>query len=62
MLLTVIVLACSFGGSGMSHLQVIPAFAKDHLNSGAYETGLLLLASGIGSVIDNLCLTLMDRA
>ena len=61
-LLTVIVLACSFGGFGMSHLQVIPAFARDQLNSGAYEAGLLLLASGIGSLIGNLSLTFMSRA
>ncbi len=61
-LLTVIVLACSFGGFGMSHLQVIPAFAKDQLDSGAYEAGLLLLASGIGSLIGNLSLTFMSRA
>ena len=61
-LLTVIILACSFGGFGMSHLQVIPAFAKDQLGSGAYEAGLLLLASGIGAVIGNLCLTFMGRA
>ena len=61
-LLTVIVLACSFGGFGMSHLQVIPAFAKDQLDSGAYEAGLLLLASGIGSLIGNLSLTFMNRA
>ena len=61
-LLTVIVLACSFGGFGMSHLQVIPAFARDQLDSGAYEAGLLLLASGIGSLIGNLSLTFMGRA
>ena len=61
-LLTVIVLACSFGGFGMSHLQVIPAFAIDQLGSGAYEAGLLLLASGIGSLIGNLSLTFMGRA
>ena len=61
-LLTVIILACSFGGFGMSHLQVIPAFAQDQLGSGAYEAGLLLLASGIGSLIGNLSLTFMGRA
>ena len=61
-LLTVIVLACSFGGFGMSHLQVIPAFAIDQLGSGASEVGLLLLASGIGSLAGNLSLTFMDRA
>ena len=62
LLLTVIVLACSFGGFGMSHLQVIPAIAKDQLGSGAYEAGVLLLASGIGSLIGNLSLTFMGRA
>ena len=61
-LLTVIVLACSFGGFGMSHLQVIPAFAQDQFGSGASEAGLLLLASGIGSLIGNLCLTFIGRA
>ena len=60
-LLTVIVLACSFGGFGMSHLQVIPAFAREQLGSGASEAGLLLLASGIGSVIGNLSLSFMGR-
>ena len=60
-LLTVTVLACSFGGFGMSHLQVIPAFAKEQLGSGAYEAGLLLLASGIGSLIGNISLTFMAR-
>ncbi len=62
MLLTVLVLACSFGGFGMSHLQVIPAFAKDELNSGASEVGLLLLGSGIGSLAGSLSLTFMNRA
>lgn len=61
LLFTVIVLACSFGGFGMSHLQVIPAFARDQLGSGASEAGLLLLASGIGSVIGNLSLSFMER-
>ncbi len=61
-LLTVIVLACSFGGFGMSHLQVIPAFAKDQLGSDATRAGLLLLASGIGSLVGNISLTFMNRA
>ena len=60
-LLTVIVLACSFGGFGMAHLQVIPAFAKDQLGSEATQAGVMLLASGIGSLIGNLCLTFMHR-
>ncbi len=61
-LLTVIVLTCSFGGFGMSHLQVIPAFAKDQLGSDATQAGLMLLASGIGSLIGNLLITFMNRA
>ena len=61
-LLTVIVLACSFGGFGMSHLQVIPAFAKDQLSSDATRAGVLLLASGIGSLAGNIALTFMNRA
>ena len=36
-LLTVIVLACSFGGFGMSHLQVVPVFAKDQLGADATQ-------------------------
>ena len=60
-LLTVIVLACSFGGFGMSHLQVVPVFAKDQLGSDATRAGLMLLASGIGSLIGNFALTFMNR-
>ncbi len=60
-LLTVIVLTCSFGGFGMSHLQVIPAFAKDQLGSDATRAGMLLLASGIGSLAGNIAITFMHR-
>lgn len=60
-LLTVIVLACSFGGFGMSHLQVVPVFAKDQLGSDATRAGLMLLASGIGSLVGNIALTFMNR-
>ena len=62
MLLTVLILACCFGGFGMAHLQVIPAFAKEMLDSDASDVGLLLLGSGIGSLIGSLSLTLMHRA
>ena len=62
MLLTVLVMACCFGGFGMAHLQVIPAFAKEQLDSGASEVGLLLLGSGIGALTGSLSLTLMHRA
>lgn len=60
-LLTVIVLACSWGGLGMSHLAALPAFAQEHLGADAYRAGLLLLASGVGSLIGNLSITLMGR-
>ena len=62
MLMTVLVMTCFFGGFGMAHLQVIPAYAKDMLDSGASEVGLLLLGSGIGALIGSMTLTLMHRA
>ena len=62
MMLTVLVMTCVFGGFGMAHLQVIPAFAKEQLDSGASEVGLLLLGSGIGALIGSMTLTLMHRA
>ena len=46
MLLTVLVITCFFGGFGMAHLQVIPAFAKEQLDSGASEVGLLAVGFG----------------
>ena len=61
MLLTVLVVTCFFGGFGMAHLQVLPAFAKEMLDSSASEVGLLLLASGIGALAGSLTLTLMHR-
>ena len=60
-LLTVIVLACSWGGFGMSHLAALPAFAQDQLGADAYQAGLLLLASGVGSLLGNLSITFMGR-
>ena len=54
LVLTVIVITCSFGGFGMSHMQVIPAMAKEVLGTGAAGVGLLLLASGVGSLIGTL--------
>ena len=62
MLLTVLVLACAWGGFGMSHLAVIPAFSKEHLGTEASGAGLLLLASGLGSLAGNLLITFMHRA
>ena len=60
-LLTVIVLACSWGGLGMSHLAALPAFAQEHLDADAYRAGLLLLANGVGSLLGNLSITFMGR-
>ena len=61
-LMTVLVMTCFFGGFGMAHLQVIPAFAKEQLDSGASQVGLLLLGSGVGALIGSLTLTFMHRA
>ena len=61
-LLTVLVLACAWGGFGMSHLAVVPPFAKEHLGTEASGAGLLLLASGLGSLAGNLLITFMHRA
>lgn len=57
--LTVIVITCSFGGFGMSHQQVIPAMAKDVLGAGAAGVGLLFLASGMGSFLENFLLPII---
>ncbi len=57
--LTVIVITCSFGGFGMSHLQILPAMAKETLGVGAAGVGLLYLASGIGSLTGNVLLPLL---
>ena len=56
MIFTVIIITCAFGGFGMSHMQVVPAIAKDTLGVGAADIGLLFFASGIGSLIGSLCL------
>ena len=57
--LTVIIITCSFGGFGMSHLQILPAMAKETLGVGAAGVGLLYLASGIGSLTSNVLLPLL---
>ena len=61
-ILTVIIITCAFGGFGMSHLQVIPAMAKDALGTGATGVGLLFLASGLGSLIGSLLVPIISRA
>ena len=59
--LTVIVITCTFGAFGMAHLQVLPAIAKDVLGAGAADVGLLLLGSGIGSLIGSMLLPFIGR-
>ena len=60
--LTVIVITCSFAGFGMSHMQVVPAMAKDVFETGAAGVGLLFLASGIGSLFGTLLVPLIGNA
>tara|TARA_B100001765_G_scaffold150021_1_gene96165 strand:+ start:52 stop:1326 length:1275 start_codon:yes stop_codon:yes gene_type:complete len=62
MILTVIIITCAFGGFGMSHMQVVPAIAKDTLGAGAADIGLLFFASGIGSLVGSLCLPAIEKA
>ena len=61
LLLTLMIVTLSFGGFGMSHLQVIPAFFRDVFGDDATRAGLLLTASGIGSFIGSMSLTFMNR-
>lgn len=59
--LSVMVTTCAFGGFGMSHNQVIPAFAKDVFGNTAGGVGLLLMASGIGAFIGSIILPMLNR-
>ena len=61
MVLTVIVITCAFGGFGMSHMQVVPAMAKDVLGTGAAGVGILFLGSGIGSFAGSVFLPVIGR-
>ncbi|PKB84361.1 MAG: hypothetical protein BZY88_00025 [SAR202 cluster bacterium Io17-Chloro-G9] len=54
--LTVIGMGFAMGFFGMPYMYVLPAFAKDVLNVGAVETGFLLAAAGIGSLLGALAL------
>ena len=62
MVLTVIIITCAFGGFAMSHMQVVPAMAKDILGAGAAEIGLLFLGSAIGSLVGSMILPAISRA
>jgi len=61
-ILTVIIITCAFGGFGMSHMQVVPAMAKDVLGTGAAGVGLLFLGSGLGSLAGSILLPAISRA
>ncbi len=62
MVLTVIIITCAFGGFAMSHMQVVPAMAKDVLGAGAGEIGLLFLGSAVGSLVGSMILPAISRA
>ena len=55
-LYTVIGMTLAFALFALSFRQVMPAFTKEVLEIGAGETGLLLLAVGLGSLLGNLIL------
>ncbi len=55
-LYTVIGMTLAFAFFALSFRQVMPAFSKEMLEIGPGETGLLLLAVGLGSLLGNLIL------
>lgn len=55
-LYTVIGMILALAFFALSFRQIMPAFSEDVLNVGAGETGLLLLAVGLGSLLGNLVL------
>ena len=57
--LTVIGIGFCIGFFAFPHIQVLPAFAKDVLDAGAGEAGLLLMAAGLGSLFGSLALAAM---
>jgi len=54
--LTLIVMGYTFGFFGLPHLQVMPAYAKEALGVGAGGAGLLITASGVGSLLGSIVL------
>ncbi|MFQ6030656.1 MAG: MFS transporter [Dehalococcoidia bacterium] len=50
---TVIGMGMAFGFFGMPYIQLMPAFAKEVLGLGAAGAGLLLTATGVGSLVGN---------
>ena len=59
---TVIGMGFAFGFFGMPHIQVMPAFAREALGSGAGEAGLLITAAGVGSLLVNIVLAALGNA
>ena len=57
--LTVIGIGFAVGFFAFPHIQVMPGFAKDVLDAGAGEAGLLLTAAGVGSLIGSIALAAM---
>ena len=57
--LTVIGIGFAVGFFAFPHIQVLPGFAKDVLDAGAGEAGLLLTAAGVGSLIGSIALAAM---
>ena len=53
---TAITIGFAMGLFGMPYQQVLPAFAKDVLGSGAGEVGLLMTGAGVGSLIGTVIL------
>ena len=58
----VISMGFAFGLFGASYMQVLPAFAKEVLDSNAGEVGLLIAASGVGSLLGSLVLASLGNS
>ena len=58
------VISTSFfmGFFAFPYVQILPAFAKEVLDTGAGATGLLLTAGGLGSLVGNLTLAALGNA
>ena len=54
--LTLIGMGYTFGLFGMPHIQVMPAYAKEAFDVGAEKVGLLVTASGVGSLLGSIIL------
>ena len=53
---TIIGIGFAYGMFASPYLQVMPAFAKQVLDAGAGEVGLLIAAAGVGSLVGNIAL------